>query len=272
MEPDGPIVPGTGVDAASQELLIKLLGPTCEYLGGELKTFAERRVENLNKIVAIAKRRLGKKLDEPGQVPPRVAYTVWNEGSVCEDELCAEYFGGVLASARTQVGRDDRALTYARLVAGLSTYQIRAHYIFYTLFKQTFTGKDLHPSAGEDIAKMHMFVPLEVFNQAMDFAAEEEDASILEHILTGLKKNDLIAARYAVGTPEQLAGGLSGIFFNPAPDCDGIAVLPAPFGVELYHWVHGRADLLVAGFLEPAVTFDVMSGVVIAPGARPVVG
>ena len=36
------------------EIVYKLLGPTAEYLGDELKTFTQKRIENRDKIFANA--------------------------------------------------------------------------------------------------------------------------------------------------------------------------------------------------------------------------
>jgi hypothetical protein len=47
------------------------------------------------------------------------------QASLCEDELFAEYYGGVLASARGPSGRDDRGASMMSLIGRLSTYQVR---------------------------------------------------------------------------------------------------------------------------------------------------
>ncbi|NAZ18194.1 hypothetical protein GT020_19410, partial [Glutamicibacter soli] len=87
--------------------LEKLLGPTADYLGGELQEFTKKRINNVGKIFKKAENKLGDKINSPGGVPPKVLKTIINEGSYSDDELAAEYFGGVLASARTELTRDD---------------------------------------------------------------------------------------------------------------------------------------------------------------------
>jgi len=67
---------------------------------------------------------------------------VFDEGKYCEDDLSKEYFAGVLASSRTKDGKDDRGMTNAKLVSNLSSYQIRTHYIFYTLLRRAFLPHD----------------------------------------------------------------------------------------------------------------------------------
>jgi hypothetical protein len=57
----------------------------------------------------IARRKLGIRAEQPGSIPARTLQKLLTDGSFVDDEICAEYFGGVLASSRSQTGRDDRA-------------------------------------------------------------------------------------------------------------------------------------------------------------------
>src|SRR2546430_14920034 len=91
-------------------LLYKVLGPTADYLGEGLQGLAEQRVQNLQRVLAHADRKLGPDAEgRSGAVPPRVLKGVLEEGSYWDDELGAEYIGGVLASSRTEAPRDDRS-------------------------------------------------------------------------------------------------------------------------------------------------------------------
>lgn len=132
---------GVGAIAAylGKDGLQKLLGPTAEYLGGELQEFTKKRVENIGKIFSKAEEKLGDRIESPGQVPPKVLKTVINEGSYCDDEIAVDYFGGILASSRTDLGRDDRGARIAKILDGMSTYQIRSHYVIYSLVKKIFS-------------------------------------------------------------------------------------------------------------------------------------
>src|SRR5262245_36424227 len=117
--------------ALAKPLLEKLLGPTAEYIGEGMKEFTKKRAENIRRIFAYAAKLLGPRLELPGAVPAKVLRGVIDDGSFADDELAAQYFGGVLASARTGVSRDDRGATFNALLTRLSSYQIRAHYVFY---------------------------------------------------------------------------------------------------------------------------------------------
>ena len=125
----------------SKDLIIKLLGPTADYLGGGLRDYTKKGCENISRVFAVAIRTLGPKVEEKGQIPPKVLKEVLNQGYFCEDQLAAEYLGGVLASSRTEVGRDDRGATILGVIGRLSSYQIRCHYLFYSALSSTCKGE-----------------------------------------------------------------------------------------------------------------------------------
>lgn len=53
---------GIGVIAAyvGKDAVVRILGPTADYLGGELKEFTRRRIENIGKIFSNAEKSLVK--------------------------------------------------------------------------------------------------------------------------------------------------------------------------------------------------------------------
>src|SRR6266567_7917518 len=122
MEPaTGLTILGTAVGSA--KIVEKLLGPTAEYLGDGLKSWTEKRVENTKRIFQHATKLLGDRIETAGGVPPKVLKGILDEGSFCDDELSAEYFGGVLASSRSGVSRDDRGAAFIALLGRLTTYE-----------------------------------------------------------------------------------------------------------------------------------------------------
>jgi hypothetical protein len=67
----------TGIGAGlalygGKDLLLKLLGPTADYFGEEIKNNVEKQNENLKRIFTASIDILGEKIDQPGQVSPRV--------------------------------------------------------------------------------------------------------------------------------------------------------------------------------------------------------
>ena len=259
---------GVGVIAAylGKDVTNKLLGPTADYLGGELKSFAQRRVGNVRRIFSNAARKLGKKIDTPGQVPPKVLKSVINEGSYAEDPVALEYFGGVLASSRTEVGRDDRGARLVRIVDDLSAYQIRTHYLVYSAVAHVFSDRGMSFALSDDRAKMEMFLPFEGYAHSMGFSqAEFNNPQILSHIWHGLYSDNLIENRFQFGDRVSLRK-----IANRVPS-DGIICQPSSLGAELFLWAFGHGDkpldFILTGNLNSAIP-DLPNDVPGAVGTR----
>lgn len=153
----GLTILGTAVGSA--KLVEKVLGPTAEYLGEGLRSWTEKRVENTKRIFQHAAMLLGDKVDTPGAVPPKVLKGILDDGSFCDDQLAAEYFGGVLASSRSNVSRDDRGAAFIALLGRLTTYQIRTHFIFYHVIKSLYEGQPIGISTSEERNQLQTFIP-----------------------------------------------------------------------------------------------------------------
>jgi len=249
----------------SKDLLNKLLGPTCDYLGEQTKDFVRKRHENVAKIFQVALRKLGNRIDAPGQVNPRVLKHVLDDGEFCEDSLVADYFGGILASSRTEDGRDDRGVTFAALVKEMSAYQIRLHYIFYRIVKQLFDGKGYNLQDGADQAKMKTFIPCSVFATAMDLSQTEDPDIIIPHCVLGLRRHALIGPRYVwtVGDPQHIRR------FHKDAESDGLLLLPSGLGAELFLWVHGFSNVGPFALLNRQISLDDETVISIPDGATP---
>jgi hypothetical protein len=254
------VEPGTGLSIAgllflSKETINKLLGPTADYLGDELLEWAKKRHENLSRIFSKAAKKLGEKIDERGTVPPKVLKGILNEGSFCDDPLATEYFGGVLASSRSEVSRDDRGGSFLAMISRLSTYQIRTHYILYRILKNLYDGTNI--SLSTNIVKA--FLPATVYISAMDFGNKENSEILSYHALVGLHKEGLIVD-YTIGSKSYLNN--KGYLVNSA----GIVFVPTPLGVELFFWAHGKQDLPIKDFLNSANKFEIEEEINIPQG------
>lgn len=229
---------GVGAIAAylGKDGLQKLLGPTADYLGGELQEFTKKRIGNVGKIFRNAEEKLGENIDSPGHVPPKVLKTIINEGSYCEDEVAVEYFGGILASSRTELGRDDRGARIAKILDGMSTYQIRLHYIIYSLIKKVFFESGYRYNQ-DDRQKMRLFIPMNNYIASMQFDEKEiqQFGAILSHALFGLSNDDLIDG-FQYGPEESIKKHFS------EASSGGILVTPSAFGAELYLWGYGQGN------------------------------
>ena len=252
MEPVTTIGLGAVAAYLAKDGIGKLLGPTADYLGEGLRDLTRRRGESIGRIFSNASTKLGSQLDEPGQVPPRVLKTVLNEGSYCEDPVALEYFGGVLASSRTERGRDDRGARVAKVVDNLSTYQLRTHYLIYSSIANLFATSGRRFGTDQDRAQMQVFLPLEGYANAMGFSQEEwNNPQIMNHVWHGLMSDGLIEGRWQFGDQRSLRS-----IFAGAPS-DGIVCHPSALGAELFLWAlgHGNVPLehLLSGTLDATI-------------------
>ena len=249
----GTLFVGAGV-YVTQDLLLKLLGPTFHYLGGELQEFVEKRKANVGKICLNAVKKLGDKLNSPGQVPPKVLKTIISEGSYSDDTVAVEYFGGVLASSRTEVSRDDRGARIAKVIDNLSAYQIRTHYLIYSTISELYSNGAQSFNHSESRAKMKLFIPFQGYAEAMDFTKQEWDnPQMLNHIFHGLRTDGLIEGGWAFGNQEELRA-----FFDNVPG-NGIVCTPSAHGVELLLWAFGHGDQELDFALTPEFSPEIIS-------------
>jgi hypothetical protein len=217
----------------------RILGPTADYLGGELQEWTEKRAENVGRIFRNAERKLGPEgLKSDGSVPPRVLGAILSEGQFRDDALAADYLGGVLASAKTEDGRDDRGAALVALVSRLSTYQLRAHYMLYAQARNALAGRDLNLGE-QSVRKTNvLFLPMADFLAGMDFSNAEmvDFAGVLSHVVHGLIREGLLEDEFRYGGPSALGSMTSGPDFRPM---GGILFRITPLGIELFMMAHG---------------------------------
>lgn len=234
---------GTGLAVlGSKEILTKLLGPTADYLGNEIKGLVEKCNFNLDRIFRIAERKLGNGIDTPGIVNPRVLKNVIDEGRFCEDELMAEYIAGVLACSRTHNGEDDRGVNLLALLKRLSKLQVRSHYIFYSTFKSVF---DNEPYQWNTANPRGIWMSYNSYFLAMELDDKEvlNPEPMINHCLHGLLHEGIVR-----GCHTRINQNING---ESKPS---LIFFPSIRGVELYTWVHGFQDVTLKEFNK--IPFD----------------
>lgn len=265
MEPGtGLTILGTAIGSA--KLIEKILGPTAEYLGDGIRDWTEKRIRNVSQIFSKAKEKMGARLDAPGKVSPRVLKGILDEGSYIEDEVSAEYFSGVLASSKTDRVQDDRGANLIKLLSGLSTYQIRTHYILYTTLRKTFQPYGSVISPGTDRNIMQIYVSTPDYYTAMDFQSDfsqdDQKITILAHAINGLKRMDLIGT-YSYGKKDLIIADMvpQHTALRDRMADHGIAFQPTPSGMELYLWAHGYGESSHFRFLDEQMSFKLFDSV-----------
>lgn len=248
-----------GSAIGSAKILEKILGPTADYLGYQLKEWTEKKVKNTAAIFKNAEKKLGEKINQDGSVPPKVLKGILNEGAWSEEELQIEYFGGVLASSRSGVKRDDRGAYFVSLISRLSTYQLRTHYILYQSLKKAFDGQEMNIGESEDRAKMELFIPYSTYVNSMEFSIEELDSfiNLMTHSVWGLNKEDLI---------DNFRYGPEDYIQNQFKDANegGIILQPTSLGIELFMWAYGFGRLNNNDFFKPSIKLDELPSIKMA--------
>jgi hypothetical protein len=231
----------------SKDLLDKVLGPTAEYFGGEVKGLVQKCNLNLDNIFIKAKNKLGDRLDEEGSVSPRILKNIIDEGRFCEDDLAAEYYGGVLASSKSSQGRDDRGIALIAIIKSISVYQLRLHYLVYYILKKV-GHKNNRIGIEEERSKNRIFLPYEVFLQALELSDGEDPEVILSHAVSGLVRNELVGSFYQYGSQSYLLS-----WFPNCPKQGGLIIEPSMIGAELFLWAEGINKVDSAEILNESV-------------------
>jgi hypothetical protein len=247
----------------SAKVIEKLLGPTADYIGKGIRNYTEKGLSNLGRVFSHAVSTLGEKIEQPGQVPPKVLKGILEEGYFSEDQLSAQYFGGVLASSRSGIQRDDRGTYFIQLIGRLSTYQIRTHFIFYTLLKQMCNGRPENLGNAYERLKLRIWLPFPLYETAMDFQPNEDINLLLPHAMIGLRREELIGPNWSSGSMEHLKK-MQDLEF----DSDGIVFSPDVLGMELYLRTHGLSSVSITNFLSADFSPMHLVGMVLPEGAK----
>jgi len=125
--------------------LKKAFGPVLGELGEDMKKLYS---VGRDKILLKAYNKIDDK-DDGKKANLRVARDVFWNGSFTDEEICAEYFGGILASSRSENGKDDNGIHYADVIKSLSSKQLELHYIIYNSLNKLFLGKEKEINVGQ---------------------------------------------------------------------------------------------------------------------------
>lgn len=180
--------------------LKKLLGPVFDDVGVDLgKLYAAGR----DRIVGAATRKT-KNIDDGKRANLRIARDIFNNGAFSDSEISAEYFGGLLASARSEDGKDDGSIYYLEIIKSMSSAQMKLHYLMYAALNE-------HARRSPEMKKINVGLEQEVRNLKVHFKIEDiidlgiaydRDPEVLYRLG--------IASEYRYETFERGQGGLVG--------------------------------------------------------------
>lgn len=115
---------------ASNELLLKLLGPSADFLGERWRSsLEERAARNVGKVLSRAAEKVDDSTRAASHVPARVLQKVVHEAGFAEEEVLVEYLSGVLASSCVTDGDD--SVAHVATIARLSSTSLRVHFCLY---------------------------------------------------------------------------------------------------------------------------------------------
>ena len=238
---------------AAGDLLLKLLAPLSEEAGKHWQErVAAKMRKNTDRIVQNATAKLGDKLEAPGAVPLRVIMKVIDEGSHNDNPVAVEYYGGVLASSRTEDGQDDRGAIIAKSIERLSVYDIRMHYLIYATIHQLFRGLEKSLLLPDQRDSMRIYINFTAYEIAMGFENVdiEKKNTIISGSLFRLGTEGFLE-NAGVGDTETLRK-ISGHVYPP-----GIIVEPSFQGAELFLYAFGMGDVNVGDFLKTDIKYDI---------------
>lgn len=208
----------------SKEALNKLLGPSAEYFGEAARDLIKQALQNFGRVLSVSCDKLKGQLEHPGGTNLRVLKGVCDEAPFTNDVFSAEYFGGLLASARSKDGKDDSAMPFIAVVRSLSSFQLRLHFIVYSLLAtraSRLTSLDSHRN-WEDL---ELHIPADELIQVMQLL-ETEGQDIVILALTGLVDQRLLA--------EESRYNLRGLCSDREVPENTVIVAPSARGAQLF--------------------------------------
>jgi hypothetical protein len=238
----------------AEGLLLRAFGPAADEIGQALARWTALRVGNVKRVTAVADRK-SLATGRDGIVNPRLARSLLEEGSYCDNELMAEYLGGILAGGRSVDGRDDRAVSWSAMINSMSSVQVLLHFILYREWAHAIHGMTDDKIAGrQDIGLIYVDADEVVRSLAAAHPELEPSAGIV-HAIAGLARLDLIGSGWTTGPVAQMP--------PPSPPElafeSAIRATPSHAGMELYGWACGLPGFSFREFMslpEP-VEFDV---------------
>lgn len=229
------IAVATAVIAVGGYVGTKLFGTALATMGDDInKLYAKGR----DKIIEVATKKVSDP-DDGKTVNLRSARDVLWNGAITDDEVCAEYFGGMLAAARSEDGKDDAVVNYVDTIKAMSARQLELHYVIYKAWQNLLVSAStaINVGQGSEVQKHHIFLAgLELEGRKLQY---DLDLPVLSRLgLLGNYKHDIHRVG-DVGMPY-------------------LEARPTTFGVMLFAVAHNKLQSW-RGY--PAESYESVSGI-----------
>lgn len=177
----------------------------------------------------------------------RVAYKALAEAAISDDELIADYVGGVLAASGPN---DDTGAAVVAQIGRLSSLQLRLHYVIYRELRRLWQMNSW-PLNLYDV-KSNPIIELDVFQ-----ALGAQNVSKLQSALYVLLREGLIAEPWAIEPVDQDGQVSTVVWFRTSGP-----------GAELFLWGHGVSPADANRIVDPELRLSVLTDVPKTPKSR----
>lgn len=266
------LVQALGTTGIGGKIVYDMLGPSAQVLGQRLAQAGENAVNNIGRLVLTTHAKLGDRVDEPGAIPTRSLVKALDEAAMSDDEIVAEYLGGVLASGRREDGTDDRGVYWTGMIGRLSVDQLRLHYALYDglrLSADLDRSVNLLMDTSRKALKSYVdygsllttcgWLTGASFQMvdgrpAVDVADFQQAIDRFSEAFSALHSEDLVDDIYGYGGEEALKAHVP----FEATRGAGLVWIPSVAGIRLYLWGHGHGDANVKTFLDEDLKIPVV--------------
>lgn len=247
-------MPWIGLEAA---LAYKVFGPSASLVGHQLADLMRFAEDNVRRAAEATVTKLGARVEQPGALSPRSLLKAFNEAAISDDEVVAEYIGGVLASGRDAEGRDDRAVNWTALIGRLSSDQLRLHYTLYETLRSVASGvvshQDLNLGLNSEREELATHVSAVGLFVALGWLDPEQQFLRFTEAFDGLHREGLVDHEYMFGSADDIRAQFPNLGHLSDVNDVGLVWTPSLRGVMLYLWGHGQGRRHFNDFLDAAL-------------------
>ena len=225
-----------GAGIASKETLKKILGPTADYIGGELKNLVEKCNINLGDVFQSSQNKGIE--NKKGAVPPRIVKQVIEDAAYCTNTLFKDYYGGLLCSSKTEDDEDDNMISYTSILKQLSQKQILTHFLIYSYLYKNIHSDIKSVTIEKERSKIQLIIDI----GTLLYFIEDKDPMnweiTLNNTINSLIRHGLIEKFFQYGDQEHFDDALPNNNFQ----IERLALLvkPTVLGVELFLSATGK--------------------------------